>query len=891
MRPRKWLLLSIFFLLIVPFASLAAQDVPTISVALPSMMKNVIDENIFDDFEAANGVQVYVNYTDAEIPPTSAGMDSFLDGIAEYAAAADVLYLDSSAYSPAATRAGYLLDLSPLTSADSSLNPDDFTPAAWESVQWDNGVWALPISLDVTMLIYSPEAFDRAGLAYPSERWTLDDLASAAAALTQYDANGNVSVPGLATFGSTADLFRSLYSRNFYDDLGNPIFTDPALEDLLTKWQAMVDEGVVGSTFGGGSMEVPMRIMGSFGLNLRTSPNAPAPAAIALPGGSVGLSLSAVAVSSGTQQPELAYKLAVYLTNNTTLANSVFGGIAARQSLANAQATQAGSNGDEPGGENTVSASGSGGGRVQLSFGGGASPETLAAITPLLPNALTLPQQGFADYVNSALNALSDSTDAHTALQAAEAQAISDLQTAADRRSTANVVVATPVPPVVLGPGEIALKFGMQAFGPNIPNEDQWKQLISDFSASDPDVGNVILDTDFGGAEEFAATDDCFYLSSNAVPSLDETMILNLDPYLDTDASFDPNDVVGGLMNQLQKDNHTWAYPLNIQLQTLSYNTQMFEQAGVPLPENGWTIDEFNDALHTLRDYLDKEPFVPRDFNGESLMMLIAAYGGLPIDYRTTPATLNFTDPATVDAIQQVLDLAKNGYISYTNMTGGGGFRVVAISADEQDAIVTDSLGGFRRILGGQNGGKNPYRLVAFPSGVYTGASYNIGTGYISATAQNPDACYRWLSYLAQHVDIFGSMPARVSQISDPAFAVTFGENASFYQQFAQLLANPDTIVFPSASGGNASISDFIIQYWLNRAFDNYVSNNADLAAELSDAQTYASAFQQCVAALPPASSEGGGLVRGGGGFNSGIMDCATSADSTIAELFPGGGG
>jgi hypothetical protein len=44
-------------------------------------------------------------------------------------------------------------------------------------------------------------------------------------------------------------------------------------------------------------------------------------------------------------------------------------------------------------------------------------------------------------------------------------------------------------------------------------------------------------------------------------------------------------------------------------------------------------------------------------------MMLIAAYGGLPIDYRTTPATLNFTDPATISAIQQVLDLAKNGYI------------------------------------------------------------------------------------------------------------------------------------------------------------------------------------------------------------------------------------
>ncbi len=91
----------------------------------------------------------------------------------------------------------------------------------------------------------------------------------------------------------------------------------------------------------------------------------------------------------------------------------------------------------------------------------------------------------------------------------------------------------------------------------------------------------------------------------------------------------------------------------------------IFQQAGVPLPEGTWTLDQFIDALRTLKDYLDKTPFVSHNINGESLMMLIAAYGGLPIDYRTSPATFNFTDPATVDAIQQVLDLAKNGYIDY----------------------------------------------------------------------------------------------------------------------------------------------------------------------------------------------------------------------------------
>src|SRR5206468_517892 len=98
------------------------------------------------------------------------------------------------------------------------------------------------------------------------------------------------------------------------------------------------------------------------------------------------------------------------------------------------------------------------------------------------------------------------------------------------------------------------------------------------------------------------------------------------------------------------------------------------------------------------------------------------------------------------------------------------------------------------------------------------------------------------------------------------------------------LLQDPKTIVFPSAGGGNANVSDFIVQFWLNRAFDNYISNNADLNAELSDAQTYANAFEQCVAALPPANNTSAGGARFG--INSGIADCATKADSSLANLF-----
>ena len=261
-------------------------------------------------------------------------------------------------------------------------------------------------------------------------------------------------------------------------------------------------------------------------------------------------------------------------------------------------------------------------------------------------------------------------------------------------------------------------------------------------------------------------------------------------------------------------------------------------------------------------------------------MMLIAAYGGLPIDYRTTPGDAQLhrpgdrrRHPAGARPRQKRLHQLPAA------CSTGGGFRIVA-SADgnDQNAITTDSLGGFRRFIGGPNGGNNRHaprrRIPAEPTPARATASARATS---APTAQNPDACYRWLSYVAQHVDVFGAMPARLSQINDPTMQASLGDNAGFYQQYAQLLSDPNTIVFPSASGGNASISDFLIQFWLNRAFDNYVLNDADLNAELSDAQTYATAFQQCVAALPPASTTSD-AAAGSRGINTGVRDCATQA-------------
>ncbi len=874
-----WLMAMLMAVTLIPAFGVAAQNEIVLSVSLPEFMRNFLSDDTFAQFEADNpGVKVNVVYNgmDAFFTSSSAqDLSAHLEAIQELASSADVVSVQSSNVSLESTRAGYWLDLSPLTSADSSLNVDDFVPALWQSFQWDGAVWALPVSTDVITVTYDPAAFDQAGLAYPNEGWTIDDFANAARKLAQKDSSGKVSVPGLVTFGNTQYLLRALLGQGFYA-VGSlpdaPGFDNPALEALLTTWVELEQEGSFATSIDGDITSAPLRIFSGRGLGPRLDDNTTAPVSSLLPGGVGGLDAQGFAVSSGTLYPEQAYNLAKYLTSNVQLANNPFGIAPARKSLVGVQAQQ-----------------GDGDGNGAFFLGRSFTPEEQAMIDAGLANGLSVSELRYSEYVVNALDAMiADGSDAHTALQDAEASAVTNLQTAADTGSTTTILVATPVPEIVMQPGEITLNFGFLSFIQPTPNQEQWDQLMRDFATNDPQVGKVNVETDFGAVSEYAANYDCFYLPYNAVPNLDQSTVLNLDPFLDADPSFDRNDIVGNALSLVQKDAKTWALPITIQPEVLRYNTTLFASAGIPAPENGWTIDQFNDALRALKPTADDAiPFVPRGAGGTYLLQLVAAYGGIPLDKRTEPPTINFTDPTNIAAIQQVLDLAKDGYISYSELARSN-FSMM-IGGETIDPIYTESLNGFsvRMTRGGPGENEqNPYRMTTYPTGSqYNAISYDLGTAYISATTQNADACYRWISTLASHPELFSAMPARRSFINDPAFAASQGaDSVAIYNAFDTLMSAPNTINFQSPFGGDTNPGNFLVEYWLNRAFDHYVLEDADLNTELTEAQTFITAYLQCEAGILPFDA----TTQDRMAYMQQFIDCAGLVDPTISSLFAG---
>lgn len=824
-------------LVMVMTASAAAQDHPAVTVALPGYWETLLSDAVFDEFEVQTGVRVVPIFSN--MPSLSAydadGVEDFLDDTAAYVSSADVVYVESNNLMPEATRAGYYLDLAPLANADPALNRDDIYDAVWNAFRWDNGQWALPVSATPLLTRYNREAFDQAGVPYPTGGWTMQDIAQAARALAERDASGTVTLPGVSVSPDVLPyLLTSLTGENYYDETIVPVlpdFAEDALSEPLLLWRELLMEGVLTTDPGERFAEIPLQLgesvavfSFSFGSaeNSGSTTGSGTPQMIReyLPGGLGGLAVRGFSISSGTIQPQIAYQLARFLSQRPEVVAAATGE-AARRSLIDVESDGSSIQIIDPERDNR-------------------SPEEQALIEDVLQNGLPPSELIFAGYLSPAIAAIESGVDPITALRDAEQAAIALVQNASLRAGTP-VSVTVPAEELQLSEGEIVLRFGYTSFANPLPNQAEWDRIIADFVSQDPQIGAVELVTTPASFQDRLSTTDCFYSPRNLATVLDPAQIYPVGPLLAADPILANDTFVVGALEQVERDGQVLGIPLTIQPQALRYQPDLFAAAGLSEPYDGWTMSEFADALVNLQSVVDNDvyPFTP-GFGNTYLLLLIAAHGGLPLDFSVDPVRVDFTSPETVEAIRNVLDLAKSGLIDYQPLSEGNGFMVFDGATDVP--LMADTL-----FASGLAAGDDTSRLVSYPVGNrYAPVAYEIGTGYISASTAYPEACYRWLSYLAQNAYVFPAMPALNSTLNSPNLVNARGQNVvDAYREIVQTLGRPDAVRIP--------VNTRAISTWLNRAFDAYVFDGADLVTVLSDAQTRTDAYITCTAQIDPA--------------------------------------
>lgn len=652
----------------------------------------------------------------------------------------------------------------------------NFHRAAWDSFQWDGGFWALPLDFTLGVLSYNPAVFDAAGLSYPNESWTLSDIANAAR-----------SVGRLNVSNGSASLLRSLSGENLFDDSTlphSPYLTGELTSALLEAWNVMISESLVSSLpTGEGSIE-----------GWAISPLSEAPFAMLLPGGRAGmLFVDGLAVSAGTVHPELAYALAQYLTNRQEMV-AIYG------------------DGVIPARHN------------------GAYVSDNSLTSRAIDNALSYSE---LRYFGAFLGALPITSNAGIALAEAEANARRAQQGALAWRETLALSVNTPPPPETLVAGETVIHFGLLNYITPLANQADWDETAMAFAAADSQVSAV----EFTAFANFTADAirqnqyDCFF-APFAPSALEPGILLDLTPLMNADPAFIEDDFLPGVLSAASVHQRILGYPLTFRPAMLTVQSD----SGITPPDRDWTFNDFVDVLHMS----PSQPVLgTNNVIGTHLLLLIAANGGLPIDYRTESPTLNFV--GSLDAIRGVLNLARDGYLFYRPQWVQGvaplgqSFAPIMTTVGDTFFIDTDLVS------------------VLYPKGAdYQPIAFGIGAGYITRTATNPEACYRWISTLSERPDLFvAAMPAQYSTLNSALLLAAQGDQlVSRYREIASRLESPSTVLFPSPLYGNGTIQNFYLEEILYRAFDQYVQGDSDLNAILAEAEVRAQRYLDCTALI-----------------------------------------
>ncbi len=848
------------------FDSTTAQsDSIILGVTAPAWMNWVLDDDdLIQEFEDLHpGVTFEFVPADEEFmtfsPPAMDTEDTYFDFLQTYVEAGDVVYVDQRLLGPEATTAGYFLNLLPLAETDPDLNINDYYQGAWNAYQWDRGLWALPSNADVQLLIYNQHAFDLAGLSYPNDNWTLDDFGNAARKLTKYDADGNLTLPAMLTDQVTIWL-RALAGQGFYDSTSFPAppnLNTPELVALVEQWKQMRDEQLVDQSPSDGNYEqIPIRFTNPWMLTTDSQLPSDAEGEIELvgallPNGTASVYSDGFAVSVGTQYPEHAYHLAKFL------ADKLGWGEPARRSQQ-----------DNPD-------------LFMPSF----SPEVQALVDTARDNSLGAGELRYSSYLNLALTKMQEGNlDAQAALNEVQALAMNKFEQAVDLAGTIQIEVISPEPPPELAPGEIALELGVDSYGPFLPNNDQWEQVLDDFAASKSEIGYVELETEIYTSDGINV--DCYIIQDNLLedPEFDHSILYNIDPFLDADPLFDPNDLVVDVLPQVQYQGLTYAYPLFIQPAFLFYDSSAFHDAGIPTPSPSWSAEDFALTMEQLSLALDEDQntlVIGGDPFNLSLLMLVASFGGLPYDTRTTPPTLNLDDPQNVAAIQRVLDLARNKYLTYmpsTDLSDGDQFGKGLGSS----VFYIEPIGS-----GFPISEEDPYQMIPFPSGSrYTPITYNVGMAYINSETLNPEACYDLISTVSANPSLLSGMPVRRSYLTERAFvASTNPDILAFYEATADTLAKPSTITFFQ---NIQSISAWLELHWMNKAFDDYATSKepTNLEAALSDTQDKMLSFRACTSEISPSGPESNSKLEDDQAYYRQFVDCAIGVDPDYPDPF-----
>ncbi|CCX37328.1 putative sugar transport system (Sugar-binding protein) [Clostridium sp. CAG:1013] len=134
------------------------------------------------------------------------------------------------------------------------------------------------------------------------------------------------------------------------------------------------------------------------------------------------------------------------------------------------------------------------------------------------------------------------------------------------------------------------------------------QQKFDQYTKENPNVTIEPVDI---GAERFqklmtlvssGTAPDIIYINEWCYSLAYRNVLMGLDDFIANDSEFDLNQFPESLLTPLRYEDKLYALPQEVSPFVMYYNKDMFEAAGVELPTDDWTIDDFYAAAKALTD-------------------------------------------------------------------------------------------------------------------------------------------------------------------------------------------------------------------------------------------------------------------------------------------------
>ncbi|AXE87403.1 sugar ABC transporter substrate-binding protein [Streptomyces sp. Go-475] len=292
--------------------------------------------------------------------------------------------------------------------------------------------------------------------------------------------------------------------------------------------------------------------------------------------------------------------------------------------------------------------------------------------------------------------------------------------------------------------GSEPLTWSMWASG----GEEQqvWHELAERVSREDPEITLRLETSSFDAyfAEldsRFARGDAPCVVSMQSLRTEGHTQgMLPLDDLI-ARTGFDVTDFDTSVMEGLSADGKQYALPYDVGPVILTYNKDMFRGAGVPEPEPGWTLAEFESAARELtgeRTY----GFVAAPQDVWMWPMVLTKSGARPTD---GAGRLRLTTPAMTEGVQWYADLAARKRVAPRLPGADPAFAETQFLSGD----VAMAASGPWALLNLKNQAGFQVGLTTIPAGPDGSRTYSAGSGFgISKSCPDPERAFKAITLM-----------------------------------------------------------------------------------------------------------------------------------------------